>query len=48
MLAKSNAEVLIKMKKYIYLPAKLEESDYKEDPVRLINLAFSILDDVHD
>ncbi|CAD8105571.1 unnamed protein product [Paramecium sonneborni] len=48
MLAKSNAEVLIKMKKYIYLPAKLEESDYKEDPIRLINLAFSILDDVHD
>lgn len=40
--------VIIKLKKYIYLPARLEEQDYKEDTVRLINLAFSILDDVHD
>lgn len=30
------------------MPPKLEESDYKEDPVRLINMAFSILDDVHE
>jgi hypothetical protein len=36
------------MKKYIYLPAELESTDYKEDPVRLINMAFSILEDVHE
>ena len=30
------------------MPTQLEEFDYREDPVRLIYLAFSIVDDVYD
>ncbi|CAD8158588.1 unnamed protein product [Paramecium pentaurelia] len=44
----SNTDVVIKMRKYLYMPLQLEEFDYREDPTRLIYLGFSILEDVYE